>query len=61
MKALPSNDLQLIFFDESHDDDDPCSVQRFTVIDKEVLLECKSLSGRDAFISLLAALAMLSI
>lgn len=54
MKTFPSKDPQLIFCHESDDDDDPCSVQRFIMEDKEELLECKSLSGRDAFISLLA-------
>ena len=51
---LETNDPQLIFYKGSEGVDNPSSIQMFIVVDKGVLLECKSLSGRDAFISLLA-------
>ena len=41
--------------------DDPSSIQRFIVVDKKVLLEFKSLSSSDAFISLLSVLYALNL
>ena len=53
LTTLKSNDPQLVFY-QAEDADDPGSIQRFIVVDKEVLLECQALSSRDAFISLLS-------
>lgn len=53
LKTLRSNDPQLVFY-QAEEVDDPSSIQRFIVVDKEVLLECQSLSSRDALISLLS-------